>query len=150
MTNTVHYTDDFEPDSVVIDHVYYDAKRNELYILLHSGSVCGYLSVPQDIYKNFTKASSAGSYWNSYIKWNYRGTSGDVNFVPAQKSESKPALATNAKQYAVVVNINGDLRFDLDGQGADAVIAKVKELVDKTLVDGTFYVKEVKINHEGS
>lgn len=148
MTNTVHYTDDFEPDSVVIDHVYYDAKRNELYILLHSGTVCGYLSVPQNTYDRFKSSNSAGTFWNAYVKYNFRGTSGDVNFAPAEKAEqnmTNPQTQEN-KKFSVIVNVQGDLRFDLDAENIVAATKQVYDLIEKSVVDGTYYVKEVKQN----
>lgn len=148
MTNTVHYTDDFEGHSSVIDHVYYDAKRNELYVLLHSGAVCGYLSVPQNTFDQFKHADSAGSFWNAYVKWNFRGTSGDVNFVPAQKTEQlmrNPQAAEN-KKFTVIVNVQGDLRFDLDAEDIVAATKQVYDLIEKSVVNGTYYVKEVKDN----
>lgn len=151
MTRTIEYTDSFVPakPSEVIAEVFHDSNHNELFVVLHSGSICGYAGVSSYLFNEFKKAESAGKFWNTHIRWNHAGLNGDVNFTPYHRgaSEAKPALASGNKAFSVVVSVNGDLKFDLDAEDVVAATQKVYELIEKSVVDGVYFVKEVKVNN---
>lgn len=143
MTRTVEYTDHFEPSkySEVIKEVFYNKDTLELYVVLHSSNIAGYTGVGEHEYKGFSNSGSAGQYWNWYIKGNYSTTSGDVNFVPF----SEPVNINSHSKTTVLVHVEGDLKFDLDSTDILSAVKQVRTLVDKALVDGISFVKEVKV-----
>lgn len=144
MTRTVEYTDHFEPTkySEVVKEVFYNKDTQELYVCLHSGTIAGYTGVREAEYVGFSQSQSAGKYWNWYIKGNYSTTSGDVNFVPVSEPASKASTSTTT----VLVHVEGDLKFDLDSTDILEAVKQVTQLVDKALVDGISFVKEVKVD----
>jgi hypothetical protein len=147
VTRTIQYTDSFKPAkySEVIEEVFYVDDRKELYVKLHTGVVAGYSNVPDWSYEGFKDAESAGRYWNWDIKGKYGTINGDVNFIPFEKPAAVSAKTGN-QSFSVVVQIDGTLKFDIDAEDVGAAVAKVSELVDKTLYDGTYFTKEVKFN----
>lgn len=55
-------------DSSTIDKVGYDAEAKTLVIKFDNGETYKYLNVPEQTYKKLMKASSAGKFFNDYIK----------------------------------------------------------------------------------
>lgn len=153
MTRTIEYTDSFIPakPSEVIAEVYHDSIHNELFVRLHSGSICGYSGVSGYMFLEFKKAESAGKFWNTHIRWSHAGLNGDVTLVPYDEGEAavadKSSLDTGNKAFSVVVSVKGDLKFDLDAEDVVAATQKVYELIEKSVVDGVYFVKEVKVNN---
>lgn len=64
-------------NSGVIDSVYYASGDKELYVLLHTGAVCGYSDVPKEIFSSLKlteeSSGSVGSYWNRFVKDHFPG-----------------------------------------------------------------------------
>lgn len=147
MTRAFEYTDSFAPKSSVIEKVFYDKNRNEMFVKLHSGIVAGYSNVALSAFDDFAASESAGQFWNWYIKNHYGTLNGDVYFIPRSEPSGKHDF-TNAgnKNFSVTVTVNGDLKFDLDAGDVVEATKRVYELIEKSVVDGTYFVKEVKVN----
>lgn len=143
MSRTVYYTDHFtDLISSVVSEVFYDSNRGELFVVLNSGVIAGYSGVSKTVFGNFHNAASRGSFWNHEVKNRYGTLNGDVNFAPFEPASE----GTKTANFTVVVNVNGDLKFDLDASDVQSAVDKVKDLLDKSVVDGVFFVKEVKFN----
>ena len=140
---TVLYTNSYEfNDSSVIRAIFYRRNSEELYVVLHSGTVAGYANVPPSVFSSFVMARSAGEYWNNEVKPHYTGISGDVVFAPADQQQE----AGGKQNFSVLVTVNGDLKFDLPAENIQTAFDKVNELVGKTVVDGTYFIKGVNVN----
>lgn len=57
-----------------IKSIGYDLKLKILEIEFREGGIYQYFNVPEFIFNNLMRASSHGSYFNKYIKNNYRWT----------------------------------------------------------------------------
>lgn len=158
MSKRVYFTHFFYPyQSEVIFGVFYDEKHKELYVRLRDGTVCGYGGIDLLEYERFSRASSAGRHWNSFIKGNpaYHTLSGDVLFTKADRrvEKAEPAVESNddteqagGKSFTVLVHVEGDLKFDIDAEDLLSATKNVHDLVSKSVVEGAFFVKEVKAN----
>lgn len=127
MTKQVEYTDHFTPASSVIDEVFYDAKNYELYVILHNGAQPAYRGVSQAEFDGFKNASSAGSYWNRYIKDGYTGISGDVEFVDPQ-----PVPAASEPEFVIVVEVNGTLTITGNAKDGNEALRRVNQVLEET------------------
>ena len=146
MTKQVNYTDTFDADSDVIDKVYYDEKYRELYVVLNSGTVIGYSSVPRYTFDHFRGAISKGSFWNRSIKGYFRGISGDVQFVAPKPAEHVSAESLNvpsATEFTVVVEVSGTLKITGSARDATDALRKANEILAQTF-EGTAKVKELR------
>lgn len=149
MTKTVFYTHTFQPESEVISEVVYNDETNEMYVMLHNDVVCGYGRVPFLEYTRFRLAPSAGRYWNLNIKHNpaYKGIDGDAMFVPAKQTDEPLQFTktTENSEFKVVVRVEGTLEFLTDQPDALAAAQHIKEILNKAVVDGIAFIKEVKV-----
>lgn len=57
--------------SSVIDTTYYDKENQTLKVVFRSGAVYIYYDVPEDVYVQFMKARSKGTFLNLSIKGSY-------------------------------------------------------------------------------
>lgn len=57
--------------SSAITFAEYNPDKRELYITFKQGSTYTYYGVPPQVYEAFLSASSAGTYFNDYIKDKY-------------------------------------------------------------------------------
>lgn len=147
MSRTVYYDKSFTPSSSVISKVYYDSANRELFVHLHNGARVGYKAVPPTVYDEFSRASSAGNYWNTWIKDKpyYPGTNGDVNLVD-YNATSKSSVTVNTPapdpEFTVRVEVSGTITFAGTAKNGAEALRKVQEALDATFV-GTSKVKEL-------
>ncbi len=85
VTETVTYTDVFEPNSSFVEDVYYDAPGKRLYLDLANGTRVGYADVLSSTFAALKHSPSVGSFYNRYIKNHFKGVNGDVELVPVRK-----------------------------------------------------------------
>jgi hypothetical protein len=57
--------------SSVIDTTYYDKEKQTLKVIFRSGAVYVYFDVPEEVYQQFMKARSKGTFLNLSIKGSY-------------------------------------------------------------------------------
>jgi hypothetical protein len=61
--------------SSVLSTAYYSEPERRLVLALRNGGLCGYESVPFEIYLSLSQAPSPGAYWNTFIKDRFPGFS---------------------------------------------------------------------------
>ena len=65
---------DIEMVEVVSSNIHsvgYDADENVLQVSFHGGALYRYLNVPENVYRGFLEADSAGRYLNTEVKGKY-------------------------------------------------------------------------------
>ncbi len=65
---------DIEMVEVVSSNIHsvgYDATENVLQVRFHGGALYRYLNVPENVYRGFLEADSAGRYLNTEVKGKY-------------------------------------------------------------------------------
>ncbi len=85
VTETVIYTDVFEPNSSFVEAVYYDAPGRRLFLDLVNGTRVGYSNVLSSTFAALKSSPSVGGFYNRYIKNYFKGVNGDVELVPVRK-----------------------------------------------------------------
>jgi len=153
VTKPFYYTHRFVSDSSIIEAVYFNSYTNQMFVVLRGkDDVCGYSGVQYDQYLLFKHAESHGRHWNKFVKGKYLGLDGDVYFLAYSEERNVPvnstaeiAQARPERSFSVTVNFEGDLKFDVHNQeDLSGAVDFVKRLMDKSVVDGIYHVKEVK------
>jgi len=85
-------------ESDLVEAIYYNENEQRLLVVLHGGRVYGYNNVNLVRYENFTKTTSAGTFYNNSIK-RERSVTSD-GFV----AYSNEILAVNLKELAKMTN----------------------------------------------
>ncbi|KKM62355.1 hypothetical protein LCGC14_1522560 [marine sediment metagenome] len=65
---------DIEMVEVVSSNIHsvgYDADENVLLVRFHGGALYRYLNVPENVYRGFLEAGSAGAFLNTEVKGKY-------------------------------------------------------------------------------
>ena len=65
------YTDSFSPDSTLVHSAYYNKGEQKLFVKLGGNGLYGYEKVPSWVWDQFSKAASAGNFYNKEIKGKY-------------------------------------------------------------------------------
>lgn len=116
---TVAFTDEYYPDSSAVDEAFYDENTKTVYVDLHD-YIYAYSGVEKNVWDEFKRASSAGSFYATTIKRQYgpgkelghvRGIKyEEVKVRPASEGVGAPqAFTTPAAQAAPVyhsLNVN--------------------------------------------
>jgi hypothetical protein len=162
MTNIVYTHHMQTPKSSVIADIYYVDTSEEMFVVLNSGVIAGYVNVPFNVYQNFAAqeslGGSVGKYWNEWIKPYFNGQSTDhiddfvsvndathawqpVEDISKAEEVKLPEADTSLKQY--VFNFeDGDCfgvysdNFD-DAQERLNKIAELAQWPDTTVVSVT-------------
>lgn len=149
MTKSVVYYDQRAVvDSTAISTIYYDTFSNEMYVEFHNGTIAGYAAVTEVDYKDFATAASVGQYFQKNVRGKYHGINGDVTLldrasIAQQFIAQEKAPVVKGKDYTVYVSIEGELKFELDSTTIENAIGEVRRLLDGSLEDGSYKIREV-------
>lgn len=88
------YTDSFAPDSVLIDSAFYHKGEKNLFVKFHGSAAYGYAKVPENVWEQFYRAASAGSFYNLNIKGKY-GTIEDIESISYIAAKEPVAVETH-------------------------------------------------------
>lgn len=151
MTKQFVYTHVFDADSEVIETVYYSQKTRDLFVALNSGSIAGYKNVPLWVYDQFAGSSSKGRFWNRDIKNRFATQSGDVVFVPYEKSEEFPTAEEVSEMaertiapgsFKIVFEVSGTLTVTGTAKSGEDAIRLAKAGLDEVF-EGKVKLKEL-------
>jgi hypothetical protein len=157
MASNFYYTHHVEfNNSSVIQDAFYNKNSTYLFVCFHNGSVAGYYGVSEDTFKEFSRASSAGQYYNYYIKNRFQTASSDVVFVPKDadssvKSAPEKPVKTDAQgrndaktEYVVTVRVDGLLEFKVPADDVVSAMEYVSSILKVSSTDG-----KIKYTFEG-
>ena len=131
------YTDSFSPDSTLVSVAYYNRGEQKLFVKFGGNGLYGYEKVPSYIWDQFTKAASAGNYYNTNIKGKYT-TFNDVSaltFIGA----GKPAQS-NTHKFVLVGH--SPVEYTFEGTSLDDAKADFERLFPNGVL------KEVRVHFE--
>lgn len=105
--DTFYYTESVTPVSTNLYRVLYDSQTSNLFVSFRSDpdKFYHYGSVPEDVFRDFVQAPSAGHYYATYIKGCYpRGVDG---YLSLEKREVAPVAApATTRPFVVTFNLS--------------------------------------------
>jgi hypothetical protein len=130
MTQTVHYTEKAQPHSSAIDEIYYDDNTEQMFVKFKAGNIAGYRGVTRAVFNEFKNSNSVGKYYSSWIRGNYTGVSGDVDFAAVTPAVAKADHTHKKPNQKFTVEIQIIERHDFWAGDAETAVAMAKKEFD--------------------
>jgi hypothetical protein len=125
--------------SEALEEAYYSDVTHRLYIKFVNGNTAGYVNVPKEHFKALAAAQSAGSYYNTWIKYSFTGTHTDVVFVPESDRNASSSVAPDPNvdktgnaaksNFVVVVRVDGTLEFTVPAVDVRSALQNVEQIL---------------------
>lgn len=125
--STFYYTDFFYPSSVVIDYVHYNSDTKEARISFHNGDAWTYTNVDNSIYTDWSNSTSAGRYYNVYVK------GGDsYPSQPGTFAQQKVPVQVG-KTFSVTVSLSGTATLQVEATDVLHAVAEAQAVAGNTV-----------------
>jgi hypothetical protein len=135
-----YYTNHFAPEaSAIVNHVYYNQYTQELFVqIAPKNFIYGYKGVDAKTYMLFTKAKSAGEYYNKNIKGIFNPTlDGQISVEHVSLSPENPA-----PKYNFSLKGHSPVEFTVETDSVEKAKAEFHRLFPNGVLE------EVKITFE--
>jgi hypothetical protein len=133
------YDYSFEPDSSTIKKVYYDYQNKTLAVEFKHGGFAGYVNVNPGAYNGICNATSAGKFYNSYIRGIYQGARVD----DVEKRNYETTENTAETKFKIVAEVTGGVTIEVRADDIAGALKVAEEQINKA------FEGDVKISFKG-
>lgn len=134
------YTDSFSPDSTLVSSAYYNRGEQKLFVKFGGNGTYGYEKVPSWVWDQFSKAASAGNFYNKEIKGKYT-TITEVSSLKFIGDKPESVVNTKASRKFVLAG-HSPVEYTFEGNSIEEAQADFHRLFPNGVLE------EVRVRFE--